>query len=64
MGHLQQFELELRTRLEALGIESEPDELVAWLKEQVLQSYRNGAATRASTDEDGERAPRRFQKQK
>jgi hypothetical protein len=42
MGHLQQFEAELRTRIEAIQPGGEPDELIHWLKEQVLASYRNG----------------------
>src|SRR5262245_13344437 len=48
MGHLQQFEVELRARLEQGDVEA----LVGWLKEQVLQSYRNGLSTGAAGREE------------
>lgn len=44
MGHMQRFEAELRTRVAAIAPGAEADELVAWLKAQVLQSYHNGLA--------------------
>ena len=47
MGHIQDFEAEVRKRIVAIEPGREPEELVAWLKEQVLKSYKNGLATRA-----------------
>jgi hypothetical protein len=53
MGHLQTFEVELRSRLEKGDVET----LVKWVKDQVLTSYRNGLAAPA-TSKDGERPVR------
>jgi hypothetical protein len=46
MGHLKQFEEELRSRLEAIQPEAQAEDLIRWLKEEVLGSYRNGLAAR------------------
>jgi hypothetical protein len=57
MGHLQQLDSELRDRLAEGDIEA----LVKWVKDQVLQSYRNGLATRKTAgkdEEDGRKASR------
>jgi len=56
MGHLQQFEAELRTRIDAIEPGAEPDDLIHWLKEQVLASYKNGLASGQS--EGKKRTPR------
>jgi hypothetical protein len=40
---MQQFEADFRARLQA----GDDEELVMWVKEQVLQSYRNGLAARS-----------------
>ena len=56
MGHIQQFETELRARIEAIQPGAEPEDLIHWLKEQVLQSYRNGLASRQPSGQ--QRTPR------
>jgi hypothetical protein len=44
MGHLQNFEAELRNHIAS----DDTDTLVSWVKEQVLQSYRNGLAAKGT----------------
>ena len=58
MGYMHEFERELRARL--LDIEPGADELVQWLKDQMLQSYRNGLAAQKSAKPGAEKKPRRF----
>ena len=41
MGYLQEFESELAARLADLG-ESEQKEVIRFVKEKVLESYKNG----------------------
>lgn len=52
MGHIQQFETDFRARHQAGDVE----ELVAWVKAQILQSYRNGLAARGQNGEEAKRA--------
>jgi hypothetical protein len=49
MGHLQNFETELRAFAKRLkfGDEEAFETLVQWVKGQVLQSYRNGLKAKA-----------------
>ena len=54
MGHLQQLEAELRERIAEGDVES----LVKWIKDQVLQSYRNGLGARQVPGKGAERIPR------
>jgi hypothetical protein len=42
MGHLKQLDVELRERI----AEDDTETLVKWVKDQVLQSYKNGLAAR------------------
>jgi hypothetical protein len=42
MGHLQTIESELRSIIAAGDMEA----LVVWVKERILESYRNGQAVR------------------
>jgi hypothetical protein len=48
MNHLEHVEAELRERLTS----NEPEALVTWVKERILESYRNG--------QKAGRSPRRF----
>jgi hypothetical protein len=47
MGHLQTIESELRQVIAVGDVEA----LVAWVKERILESYRNGQAVRRSSGE-------------
>ena len=42
MGHLRDFDVELRKHL----AEGDTETLVRWIKDQVLKSYKNGLAAR------------------
>ena len=44
MGHLQTIESELRSVI----AEGDTEALVSWVKERILDSYRNGQAVRRS----------------
>jgi hypothetical protein len=54
-GHLELIERELR----ALLNEGKTEDIVTWVKERVLESYRNGKAAAApAKDKDTTRAPK------
>ena len=59
MGYMNEFEEQLRAKLDG-KMEEEPDDLVQWLKEQILQSYRNGLAAQKSAKPGADKKPRRF----
>ncbi len=44
MGHLQDVEAELRERL----AKDDSEAVVAWVKEKILESYRNGQKARGA----------------
>jgi hypothetical protein len=46
MGHLQTIESELRRVI----AEGDTEALVTWVKERILESYRNGQAVRRSSE--------------
>lgn len=46
MGHLQTIESELRR----IMAEGDTEALVTWVKERILESYRNGQAVRRSSE--------------
>ncbi|HLH56541.1 MAG TPA: hypothetical protein VKY92_23350 [Verrucomicrobiae bacterium] len=46
MGHLQTIESELRRVI----VEGDTEALVAWVKERILESYRNGQVLRRSSE--------------
>jgi hypothetical protein len=53
MGHLQNIDAEVRKLRASLRFEiadQDFDALVRWVKERVLESYRNGLAARAERD--------------
>src|SRR5688500_1394166 len=51
MGHIKTFESELRARLsQERAVLSE--ECITWLKNQVLESYRNGVARQGETGKE------------
>jgi len=54
MGHLKQLDVELRERI----AEDDTETLVKWVKDQVLQSYKNGLAARQKTGEDTQQTVR------
>ena len=60
MGYMNDFERELRARIEAIEPGVEPDALVQWLKEQMLKSYRNGLAAQKTAKPGVEKKPRGF----
>ena len=56
MGHIQIFGEEFRDKLHA-GLGEE--ELIKWVKDQVLQSFKNGLAQRATRGEEGQKPSER-----
>ena len=62
MGYIQELEQELQTRLADLG-EREQKEVIRFVKEKILESYRNGilSAELTAADKEAERATRRLQ---
>ena len=42
MTYIEEFETELRTKLEA---QEKPNVIISWCREKILESYRNGAST-------------------
>jgi len=62
MGYINDFERDLRARIEALEPGVEPDALVQWLKDQMLQSYRNGLSMQRAAGKDGERVQKNFRR--
>jgi rubrerythrin len=52
MGHIQQFEEMLREKL-AQGV---TEEAIAWIKNEILTSYRNGLAMKRTAGKETGRA--------
>jgi hypothetical protein len=53
-GYLELMERELR----ALLAEGNTEDIVKWVKEHILESYRNGKATTGAPAKDTERPPK------
>jgi len=61
MGYIQEIEEELKTRLADLG-EREQKEVIRFVKEKILESYRNGimSAKLTAADKEATKQSRRF----
>ena len=53
-GYLRLIEQELRARL----AEGNTEEIVTWVKEHILESYRNGKGTTGAPAKDTKRPPK------
>lgn len=60
MGHLQTVEAKLRDLIHA----GDEEALVRFVKEAVLQSYRNGLALRQHAGAEGQKFERRYAKKR
>ena len=54
MGNLKQLYVELRERI----AEADTETLVRWVKDQVLQSYKNGLGARKNSGEESQGSAR------
>jgi uncharacterized membrane-anchored protein len=63
MGYIQELEQELTARLAGMD-ESEQQETIRWVKEKIIESYKNGIMSAKLGRENKEAAqkPRRFSK--